>query len=116
MPRLPTKRKNNSLQAETVKRLNETRELMEQVGYNPIEAMIEMARDANVDSRVRASLHKDLAQYYTPKYRPAGEDGAGGGASGISVKVNKFTVNINQGNGPPPPPDNVIEGEVVDGD
>lgn len=112
MPKLPTtKRKNSSLKGQSLEKLQQAQSVMAQLGYDPIQAMVMMAQDVNVDERVRAGLHKELAGFHAPKYRPVGEDD-GQGQGGVHIHVKKFVVN----QAPANPLDNVVEGKVLDGD
>ena len=40
---------------------------MNELEYDPIEEMVFMARDKTLDDNLRASIHKELAQYIAPK-------------------------------------------------
>ena len=40
---------------------------MNELDYDPIEEMVFMARDKPLDDNLRASIHKELAQYIAPK-------------------------------------------------
>lgn len=85
----------------------QVRKLMDDAGYNPIEAMMEMAQDEMVDRKIRLSLHKELAQYYAPKLKSV--DVSHKGNVGIQVQVLRYTEDTD----PDKLAEQSINGEVV---
>ncbi len=88
-------------------RTEEIRTVMDEAGYNPIEAMMEIACDDNVNVKTRALLHKELATYYAPKQRAVDMNMKVSG--GINITVNKFGSDE-----PQKPPGSTVEGEIVE--
>lgn len=71
-------------------RTYETQKLMEDNGYNPIEAMMALAQDDTiVDPEFKFNCHKELAKYYSPQLRAV--DVSGGMDNSMKITVINFS-------------------------
>tara|TARA_R100000458_G_C8274887_1_gene249870 strand:- start:1504 stop:1977 length:474 start_codon:yes stop_codon:yes gene_type:complete len=61
---------------------------MEKLGYDPIEEMVSMATDKTLDDNLRASIHKELAQYIAPKRKSV--DFAVGQATEFNLSIKNY--------------------------
>ncbi len=93
MPKLTLPNKTANQSELLRKRSQHVQEIMEEQGYNPIEALIDMAADKNItDPEIKFKVHKELAGYYAPKLRSV--DLTGGTDNSVTVKIKQFTQNI----------------------
>lgn len=89
MPKLEIRKKDSTAEVNRRKAAM-TQELMENAGYNPIEAMMEMAQDDGIqDVQFKFSIHRELAKYYSPQLRAV--DVTGGMDNSLNITVVNYT-------------------------
>ncbi|HIG58835.1 MAG TPA: hypothetical protein EYQ21_05520 [Flavobacteriales bacterium] len=88
MPKLEIQKRSNQAEA-NMRRAAETQKLMDDAGYNPIEAMMTLAQDDGItDNQFKFLIHKELAKYSTPQLRAV--DISGGMDNSLNVTVINF--------------------------
>ena len=73
------------------------RAVMEERGYNPIEALMDIAEDDENPIKIRIDAHKELAKYYAPQLKAM--DINANVKSGISISVVNFSKKISLAQG-----------------
>ena len=73
------------------------RAVMEERGYNPIEALMDIAEDEENSIKIRIDAHKELAKYYAPQLKAM--DVNASVKSGISISVVNFSKKISLAQG-----------------
>lgn len=73
------------------------RAVMEERGYNPIEALIDIAEDDENSIKIRIDAHKELAKYYAPQLKSM--DVNANVKSGINISVVNFSKKISLAQG-----------------
>lgn len=73
------------------------RAVMEERGYNPIEALMDIAEDEENSIKIRVDAHKELAKYYAPQLKAM--DINANVKSGISINVVNFSKKISLAQG-----------------
>lgn len=69
----------------TVQNLN-LLDKLEELGYDPIVEMVGMAQDITLDDNLKASIHKELAQYVMPKRKSIDFTAGKGTEFNLSIK------------------------------
>lgn len=73
------------------------RAVMEERGYNPIEALMDIAEDDENSIKIRIDAHKELAKYYAPQLKAI--DVNANVKSGINISVVNFSKKISLAQG-----------------
>lgn len=62
-------------------------EMMDEAGYNPHRAMMELATDPDTPLEIRARLHNELAKYIAPQIRAIEATHSGPAGEPLTVEV-----------------------------